>query len=390
VKTPHRPLHLSRRDFLKAGALGSSALFTSCAWPTSTPASPRKPVVSIVKITSDKQTAVRDAIRLLGGMETILEGKTNIMLKPNLVADFADITTKPDIIGFLAELMMEAGKTVSIGEGSAVANGFNLVNGDQCVMDGRHQLDEEIDAMQNAVFDRLGYTELADSLGVDLLGLHTGPMVEVTVPDGLAYETIRLRQELAKIDLLCSVPMMKTHNLAKVTLGMKNLIGTYPGKWYGTLRSGVHDHALSAGSPGLSYEILDIVRVNKLGLVVIDGSTAMEGNGPSQGNIIPMNVIIAGTNPLATDMVAASVMGFHPDEVPHFVCAHGLGMLPRYLEDIEVRGESICCVRQDFAEPEMHTWDEMSPLYRVCQRRILPATVPFPPDSPTIPVPPLE
>ena len=80
--------------------------------------------------------------------------------------------------------------------------------------------------------------------------------------------------------------MMKTHTLATVTLGMKNLIGLYPGTVYQTVRAGVHDHAADAGSPGVAFEILDMVRANKLGLVVIDGSTAMEGNGPSDGVLV--------------------------------------------------------------------------------------------------------
>lgn len=46
----------------------------------------------------------------------------------------------------------------------------------------------------------------------------------------------------------------------------------------------------------------------------------MEGNGPSDGVLVSMDVIIAGTNPLAADMVAASVMGFEPGEIPTFVC----------------------------------------------------------------------
>jgi uncharacterized protein (DUF362 family) len=140
---------------------------------------------------------------------------------------------------------------------------------------------------------------------------------------------------------------------------MKNLIGLYPGTIYQTVRAGVHDHAADAGSPGIAYEILDMVRANKLGLVVIDGSTAMEGNGPDNGVLVPMNVIIAGTNPLATDMVATRTMGFAPEDVPTFVQANKIGMRPARLDDIEIRGAAIADVKQSFLRPVLTAWNDI-------------------------------
>lgn len=242
---------------------------------------------------------------------------------------------------------------VSIGEGSAAASGFNVV-GSQVY---RLKDQAKLNVMQQYVFDWLGYTELARSLDVPLVNLHTGEMVDVEVPGGLAYQRLTIHRALAEIDLLCSVPMMKTHTLATVTLGMKNLIGLYPGSVYRTVRAGVHDHAADAGSPGIAFEILDMVRANKLGLVVIDASTAMEGDGPSDGPLVPMDLIIAGTNPLATDMVAASTMGFEPDEIPTFVWARQTGMPPQSLDEIEVVGEPVSAVRRSFARPQVTPWN---------------------------------
>jgi len=48
-----------------------------------------------------------------------------------------------------------------------------------------------------------------------------------------------------------------------------------------------------AGSTGVAYEILDMVKANKLGLTVIDGSMAMEGEGPSNGRLVKIDLIIA-------------------------------------------------------------------------------------------------
>jgi uncharacterized protein (DUF362 family) len=362
-KLPRQPGDISRRDFLKAVVIGSSGLLAACVpqlieTPTPTPITvtpaPVRPAVSIVKIKDgDIGAAVEEAIRLLGGIEAVASGKKRIMLKPNLVSNNPRMTTKPEVIRALAALMKKAGKVVSIGEGSAAANGFNVVAGTVYRLKDPDRLNE----MQQFVFDSLGYSELARSLGVQLVNLHTGEMVDVEVPGGLAYQRLTIHRSLTETDLLCSVPMMKTHNMASVTLGMKNLIGLYPGSVYRTVRAGVHDHAADAGSPGVAFEILDMIRANKLGLVVIDGSTAMEGNGPSNGVLIPMNIIIAGTNPLATDMVAANVMGFEADEIPTFVWAHKTGMQPQSLDEIEIMGEKVSSVQRNFERPQLTSWN---------------------------------
>ncbi len=362
--------NISRRDFLAATAISSAALLAGCqSQPAATPASlpatiaptsiaptAARPVVSIVKIKDGKiAMAVEEAIELLGGIESVTAGKERIMLKPNLVSNGPRSTTKPEVVRALAALMKQAGKTVSIGEGSAAADGFNYKDG----VVYRLKTAEKLNAMQQFIFDSLGYTELARDLDIPLINLHSGDMVEVDVPNGLAYQKLTLHRTLTDIDLLCSVPMMKTHTLATVTLGLKNLIGLYPGTIYQTVRAGVHDHAAAAGSPGIAYEILDMVRANKLGLVVVDGSTAMEGDGPSDGILVPMNVIIAGTNPLATDMVAANTMGFAPDEVPTFVWANKVGMQPNRLDDIEIRGAAIADVKRQFARPTLYAWNDI-------------------------------
>lgn len=82
-------------------------------------------------------------------------------------------------------------------------------------------------------------------------------------------------------------------------------------------------------------------------------------DGRKDMEIQPMNLIIAGANPLATDMVAASVMGFEPEEIPTFVWAQKAGMLPHNLDEVEVRGEKISNVRRIFKKPALVTWNEI-------------------------------
>jgi uncharacterized protein (DUF362 family) len=360
----HAHGHPTRRDFVKRGAGALLGTAAGSLIPVRASARPpaERPIVSVVRIRHDRvDLAVEEAIDLLGGMETVAKGKDRIMLKPNLVAEDPTFTTKPVVVKTLAELMQRAGKEVIVGEGSAAANGFNV----QGAVTYRTRNREMLDRMQQYVFDTLGYSDLTKSLRISLVNLHSGDLAEVDVPNGFVFDKLTLHQSLTDIDLLCSVPMMKTHVLATVTLGMKNLIGLYPGTVYYSVRAWLHDQAAMAESPGIAFETIDMVRANKLGLTVVDGSTAMEGDGPSGGTLVPMNVIVAGTNPLATDLVAADVMGIGPSEVPTFTWAYRAGLGPAGVSDVEVRGATLDEVRRSFVKPNVVPWGAINEAWGV-------------------------
>lgn len=344
----------SRRDFVITGSVGTLAIASGLTF------SNPPPVVSVVRIEKGNiGYAVENAIDLLGGIKEIMGNRTRIMLKPNLVGPDPKFTTKPEVIKALALMMKEAGKEVSIGEGSTMAQGFNVTEG--AIYQTKNP--DILDPMQQYVFDQLGYTELAESLNIPLINLHSGEMVDVKVPNAFVYDRITVHKSLSEIDMLCSVPMMKTHMLATVTLGMKNLIGLYPGTAYCAVRSCVHNTSSESGSPGVAYEILDMVKACTPGLVVIDGSTAMEGDGPFGGDLLDTNLIIAGTNPLATDMVAAYIMGLDKSEVPTFTTAIESGMKPANLEEIEIRGESPLDVQVAFKKPNIVPWTGIKSMF---------------------------
>jgi uncharacterized protein (DUF362 family) len=364
---------ISRRDFLKGGigtTLGTAAaslIPQKTIWAEVKPLVSQlydaslKSVVSVVQIKNDQIAyAVDEALDLLGGIGTVAKGKDKIMLKPNLVTADPRFTTSLEVMKSLAQLMKKSGKEVLIGEGSAAAPDFNFRGGGFY----RTKNPEILDGMQKFVFEKLGYADLAKSLGVPLINLHLGEMVDVPIEDGYVFEKITLHRSLSDIDLLCSVPMMKTHSMSTVTLGMKNLIGVYPGSVYYAVRAWLHDQAHAKGSPGIAFEIVDAVKANKLGLTVVDASWAVEGQGPTMpGNRIKMDLIVAGTNPLATDMVAAKIMGFEFSEVPTFSCAHKAGMKPIDMDGIEVRGAKIREVKKDFLKPNIMSWSSISKVW---------------------------
>lgn len=128
---------------------------------------------------------------------------------------------------------------------------------------------------------------------------------------------------------------LKTHDQVGVTLGMKNMFGLLPEK------SKFKYHLRS-----IQKVIVDINSVIKPDLTVIDGFVAMEGRGPVNGNPVKMDLIIAGRDPVATDAVAAKIMGFDPHSIYHInrAAEKGIGEM----EDIEVLGEAIEGVKRQF------------------------------------------
>ncbi len=379
-------MKISRKDFIMKGVKGGASLFLAgmlnapiikCSdqgsdevfeyeiipvdyVPNEIYFSNQKPIVSISQINGKRSYAkgveysVTEAIDLIGGINNVTAGKERILLKPNLVNPSVTDTTKPQVIEELARLMKNAGKEVYIGEASAasIQNSGNVQSG-IC----RTKNYRILQAIQNDIYNRLGYTYLSNRINVPLVNLHLGNMVKMNISDNFVFKEIYFHEDLYKADLVCSVPMMKTHGLAGVTLALKNVgIGGFPGLIYGTVRSQVHSNAAQVDPTGTSSTTVDMVKANKIGLNVIDATTAMQGQGPSTGDggeLIKMNLIIASTNALAADMVAASIMGFDPGEIDTFKWAWKAGMKPLTIGDIEIRGKTIESVKQKFKRADV-------------------------------------
>jgi uncharacterized protein (DUF362 family) len=382
----------TRKEFLKNGSLFCLATMLGCKKIANIPweikekefeifpalyrrnpvyFSNQKPIVSIVKVNEKWseakgiEYAVTKALDLIGGLGHVTKGKERILLKPNLVNTDSSDTTKPAVVGALAVLMKKAGKDVCIGEASCASwhNVRLTIWGFVCTTKDYKGLE----IIQNDVFEKLGYRDISKKHGIPLVNLHLGRMAKMAVPDNFVFKEIYMHEALYNTDMVCSVPMMKTHGLAGVTLAMKCVgIGGYPGLVYGSVRSMVHRKAMEVEPSGTATAIVDMVKANKIGLSVIDATTAMEGDGPTKmagGKLLKMNLIIAGTNPLATDMVAADVMGFGLNEIDTFTWAHKAGMTPNTIRDIQIVGENPADVRRQFKKPAIMPYSELSDWY---------------------------
>lgn len=240
-----------------------------------------------------------------------VRGKS-VLLKPNLVEDLpGPVNTNPVLIGAAARSFLRLGASrVVIGEGPGHQRDTELVvhaaGLDQTLRDPR------------ITFADLNRDELRNvRLKADYSGLR-----ELWFP----------RAALAA-DVIVSMPKVKTHHWAGVTLSLKNMFGIVPGMKYGWPKNLLH-------WAGIHESILDICATVPVHFVIADGITAMEGNGPLQGSPRHLGQIVLADDPVAADATCARLMGLEPIRVKHIQMAgRFLGNLDE--RAIEMRGEGL-------------------------------------------------
>lgn len=183
-------------------------------------------------------------------------------------------------------------------------------------------------------FEVTGMIDMCKRNGVEWINLrYVKEKVEIEVPNGEVLKTLTVPR-LVTESAIISAAKLKTHMNTDVTLGMKNMFGLLPDKFKGKYHM-----------KGISKVIADINTVLKPALTVIDGFVGMEGKGPIDGTPVQMNLVIAGTDPVATDATASRVMGFDPFEIAHIRKAYekGLGKI-----EAKILGEEVENVKKPF------------------------------------------
>ena len=145
-----------------------------------------------------------------------------------------------------------------------------------------------------------------------------------------------LTQWLDRCDFFVNIPKFKTHNLTLLTGALKNLFGLVSG----TYKTELHKNYFSVSD--FSGVVVDIYEQARPTLSIIDGITAIEGDGPATtGSLRKMNVLLCGADAVALDSVLALLMGIKPFDVmtTRKAAERGLGVAD--MQSIEVAGEKI-------------------------------------------------
>jgi len=246
-------------------------------------------------------------------VERVLSTGKPILIKPNYINSkhpSTGITTDGRVVEGTVKFLTEnkIGERVLIGEGSGWADTFEA-------------------------FKVAGVDAVARRWGVKLVDLNKDDFVEVHPPNPYSLGKTKVAKTAFESTII-SVPKLKLHRIATVTLSLKNMMGALASK--GSMHNG-----------RLSKNIVDLVSVLKPSVSIIDGIIAGEGHETS-GNPVEMNLTIAGTDPVAVDAVGAAVMDIQPSAVKHLVLADKKGLGTCKLDEITVLGEPIEKVRRKF------------------------------------------
>jgi uncharacterized protein (DUF362 family) len=143
------------------------------------------------------------------------------------------------------------------------------------------------------------------------------------------------------VDLLVSMPKLKTHHWAGATLSLKNLFGTLPGICYGWPKNELHWR-------GIGNSIVDIALTRTPDLAIVDGIVAMEGDGPLNGTPKDLGALVMGCDALAVDATCCRLMRLDPEQLPYLILGRRkkLGLLAEM--EIQQIGESIAALARPF------------------------------------------
>ncbi|MEW6753589.1 MAG: DUF362 domain-containing protein [Candidatus Latescibacterota bacterium] len=283
---------------------------------------------------------VRRAVDLVGGMASVVPDTARLVaIKPNIVEDRpsgSGVVTDARVVRAVALLVHEAAPRarLRIAEGSG---GWACAAYRDCTW--VPEWVEWADGFQTAGHRQVVEELRGRGLDIDCLDPNFDQSRAVQVPGGgLARDEYDVAATILDADAWINCPVAKTHG-AKITCCMKNPIGVLPGRLYGWGKDGgTREHAGIPHSPPIIDEFLvDLWLVSQVDLNVVDLIAGTEG-GAFEGRPRRANTVVAGRNPVATDLVVARLMGFNPDDLEFADLAWQRGLGPGRLDRVEVRG----------------------------------------------------
>jgi uncharacterized protein (DUF362 family) len=277
--------------------------------------------VSIVKVkTGSIEEAVKRAVDLVGGIRAIVKKGDRVFVKPNAVVPLppsTGVVTDPAVIRAIIKIVLGVGaKRVVVGDSPF------------------------LQYKSREALTKTGIAEAARDAGAEIAYLDEEPYEEVEAPNAKILKRISLPRSFLDCNIFVTAPKMKTHNQTGVSLSIKNQHGLLKAEDKKIMhRDDIHQ------------KIVDITSLAKPDLIVVDGTIGLEGQGPTYGSPVEVNLILAGTNVVSTDAVASYVMGFEPESITSLRVAQTQGLGTLDMRQIGVKGENPDSVRLAFRKP---------------------------------------
>ena len=287
-----------------------------------------KSMVSIVRKLEDEdlQNTIRRAVDMIGGFSKFVKRGNTVLVKPNLVGGdpVPGTMTDVNVVKAVCDLAIETGAS-------------KVIVGDSCHVGG--------DTTKYAAV--MAFPEILKGTPYEFIDLKKIKSRSIAV-NGTVIDKLRISEILDQVDVVINVPVMKTHMHVQVTLATKNMKGL------------LHDSSKrKMHEAGIEDALVDMVKILRGDLNIIDGIIGSEGRAPSWGVPKPMGLIFAGQDPIAVDVVCSEVMCIDSQKIEYLQKAGQEGIGRANLSQIEVLGEKIQDVKDPFEPPPTGLLDQV-------------------------------
>ena len=251
----------------------------------------------------------RTTINLLGGMKRFVSRGDMVVVKPNIGWDRNPeqaANTNPEVVAEIVKLCLEAGaKKVKV---------FDR----PCNTPSR-------------CYENSGIRKAASKAGAEVSYVVDAGFVNTKFPNGLKLKSWYLYKPALECDLLINVPVAKHHNLPRLTLGMKNLMGIMGGD-----RGQIHWN--------IDENLADLSNFIRPKLTVLDAVRILVKNGPQGGNlkdVKKIDTVIAGEKIATVDAYGSTLFGLKPSDLTSVVIGNKLGLGEIDLDKIYIKKVSL-------------------------------------------------
>jgi uncharacterized protein (DUF362 family) len=235
--------------------------------------------VRISRVREDTAEILKEAVK-----SARLQGKTKVFVKPNMSHPeyVPGVVTSPVLLRELVSLLRDDNEEVVVGE----SNGFNY----SC----------------RAAFKKTGIEAAVKKAGGTVVNLSEDKLVKVKFQsEHSPLKELFLPKTVLDADAIVDLALMKTHEFAMYSGAIKNLFGCVPSN------KRIYLH------PYLGEVFYRLYTILKPQLTVMDARVAIEGNGPTKGKPVKMDLMLTSNCALATDVVAAKIMGLNVEEISY-------------------------------------------------------------------------
>ena len=182
------------------------------------------------------------------------------------------VVTCPQLLGEVVSLLRDGAKEVIVGE----SNGFNY----PC----------------NSAFEKTGIEDAVKKAGGSVINLSEDKVVKVKFPSNTALKELFLPKTILDADAVVDLPLMKTHEFTLYSGAIKNLFGCVPSN----RRIYLHPYL-----PEVFYSLYSVFKPQ---LTIMDARIGIEGNGPTKGKPVKMDLMLTSNDALAIDITATEIM----------------------------------------------------------------------------------